>query len=405
MAATTLSSISVVLNIHREADYIARTLKSLDAAVAVAKEKGHAVEVVAVFDRSDQQTLGAFADCQFSAADCVTRITVDHGNLALSRNSGVEAASGDYVMVADADDLMSTNTLAAKADALSKHGPDTLAVPEFCVAFGAWRQFRRYRPLAAISKLSFVNMHPFVSSVMARRAVFVAIPYVATFPKTPFHYEDWRFSCECVANGIDIVVAPGAIAYYRQRADSIMSRFPTAPHRQIAATSLFSPLRFTTIAAADYRSWRSGEAGRRLPQSWSKAAIEPLADDVVLQNRIDPEIGLDCTDEFPFVDIQRNSQLHIGAAYFELCNIIGAFEYSHVFILPSRDDEEAEGYVKATIASLYRSDPTARTLVLGGQTESLAPAGAWAAPNCTVLDLARDWPLLNDDERVLTALN
>ncbi len=401
MAATTLSSISIVLNVHREADCIARTLKSLDAAVAVAKEKGHAVEVVAVFDRSDQATLDAFSNFELSAADCVRRIAVDHGNLALSRNSGVEAASGDYVMVADADDLMSTNTLAAKADALSKHGPDTLAIPEFCVAFGAWRQFRRYRPLAGISKLSFVNMHPFVSSVMARRAVFVAIPYVATFPKTPFHYEDWRFNCECVANGIDIVVAPGTIAYYRQRVGSIMSRFPNAPHRHLAATSLFSPPRFTAIAAADYQSWRSGDAGRRLRHRWSKAAVEPLADDIVFQNRIDPEIRLDCTAESQFADVQRNTKLHIGAAYFELCTIIGAFEYNHVFILPSRDDEEAEDFVKATIASLYRNNPTARTLVLGGQTDSSAPDSAWVAPNCTVLDLARDWPLLNDDERVL----
>ena len=87
---------------------------------------------------------------------------MDHGNLALSRNSGVEAASGDYVMVADADDLMSTNTLAAKADALSKHGPDTLAIPEFCVAFGGigvsfadigpWPRFRSF-PLSICTPL------------------------------------------------------------------------------------------------------------------------------------------------------------------------------------------------------------------------------------------------------------
>ena len=187
-----------------------------------------------------------------------------------------------------------------------------------------------------------------------------------------------------MANGIDIVVAPDTVCYYRQRVGSIMNRFPNAPHRHIAAT-IFSPPRFTAIAAADYQSWRSGDAGQRLRHPGRKRRLNRSPMTSSSRTGSIPKSALTAQRSSQFVDVQRNTELHIGAAYFELCTIIGAFEYNHVFILPSRDDEEAEDFVKATIASLYRNNPTARTLVLGGQTDSLRRTAPGRRPT------ARSW--------------
>ena len=54
--------VSVVLNMHREALYLRPTLLSLDACANEAKNAGINVELIAVFDRPDQDTLKSFIE-------------------------------------------------------------------------------------------------------------------------------------------------------------------------------------------------------------------------------------------------------------------------------------------------------------------------------------------------------
>jgi len=53
------ADVAVVLNVHRETDYIVKTLMSLAAAVERARRAGAKMEIVIVFDRSDAATIEA----------------------------------------------------------------------------------------------------------------------------------------------------------------------------------------------------------------------------------------------------------------------------------------------------------------------------------------------------------
>ena len=59
--------ISIVLNLHREARYVSRSLASLAEAAIYARSAGISNELVAVLDRADAATTNAFADCDLRA--------------------------------------------------------------------------------------------------------------------------------------------------------------------------------------------------------------------------------------------------------------------------------------------------------------------------------------------------
>ena len=82
------SSVSIVLNVHREAQYVGKTLMSIATAVDRAVRAGVEVEMVVVFDRSDARTIDAI-NAGMQKFPCRLKfINVDNGNLALSRNDG-----------------------------------------------------------------------------------------------------------------------------------------------------------------------------------------------------------------------------------------------------------------------------------------------------------------------------
>ena len=58
--------VSIVLNMHREALFLRPTLRSLDACAIEAAKHGISVELVAVFDRADADTIEAFHSTQLS---------------------------------------------------------------------------------------------------------------------------------------------------------------------------------------------------------------------------------------------------------------------------------------------------------------------------------------------------
>ena len=73
--------VSIVLNMHREALFIEPTLRSLNECARVAAAAGIRVELVAVFDRSDDATRAVFSASDLSAFETRKRIEVDVGSL------------------------------------------------------------------------------------------------------------------------------------------------------------------------------------------------------------------------------------------------------------------------------------------------------------------------------------
>jgi len=101
--------ISFIIPAHNEARLLAATLQSLhDAVTALAV----AHEVIVVDDASTDDTAGI-------ANDHGARVVqVEHRHIAATRNSGAQAASGDWLVFVDADTLVNANVLRAAVEAL-----------------------------------------------------------------------------------------------------------------------------------------------------------------------------------------------------------------------------------------------------------------------------------------------
>ena len=129
------ADVSVILNLHCEAPYIRRTVRSLNEAAAVAREASIYCELVVVFDRSDDLTKDVMHGATTDAFVSVRYVDIDHGSLGLARNSGIAEALGKYVWLCDADDLVSSNSI-VQMYALAETAPRIVVFPEYLVLFG-----------------------------------------------------------------------------------------------------------------------------------------------------------------------------------------------------------------------------------------------------------------------------
>ena len=126
--------ISVIIPCHNAGQWIATALRS----VAAQAYRPH--EIFVIDDASDDNSLAQIA----GSGVAVKLLQVDARNAAAARNAGIEAASGDWIALLDADDIWYPNHLARAAELLTNskdvafmanhdwiglHG-ELLAVPE-----------------------------------------------------------------------------------------------------------------------------------------------------------------------------------------------------------------------------------------------------------------------------------
>ena len=175
----------------------------------------------------------------------------------------IDAADGEFILTADADDLVSANLITALRQALQEDPDASLVFPEYLVAFGGDNFVFRLHGSRDVPALAFLDIHPFMSRVMFRREVFVGNRFVATLPIAPYRFEDWHWSCECLAAGRVSIVAEGTAIYYRQRTGSLMHEARTQRGCQIAPSRLFVPEVFCRIAERDYLRRLSGRRNAR----------------------------------------------------------------------------------------------------------------------------------------------
>jgi glycosyltransferase involved in cell wall biosynthesis len=101
--------ISFVVPAHNEAELLGRTLAALTSA---APAGGQPWEVIVVNDASTDRT------AEIGAAHGACVITVNHRQIAATRNAGARAAAGDVLMFVDADTVASPKAVRAAVRAL-----------------------------------------------------------------------------------------------------------------------------------------------------------------------------------------------------------------------------------------------------------------------------------------------
>jgi len=359
---------SVVLNLHREGVFLKRTLRSIDLAVAYARERGLRIELVAVLDRADQLTRQVLAEHTQSAFNQTTILEVDNGSLGLSRNSGVGASSGEYILMADGDDLVSENFI-FDTILLAKQGVhDCLYFPEFLLAFSASYHVGIYRPLREVTPLAFISSHPYTSRVCAHRSVFERFKYEDLRLSRGYAYEDWHFNANAVAHGLDVKVVPDTILFYRQRRNSLLHQANAQSSRQISPSELFKPAKWLSECKPFISIANKREEMGHLTTKADLSCLDriPIQKYIRQANAIEPEIHLELFKGSP---IYANTQesMRMGIAYYNICSLLKELTFNDVFLFPFLARGGAEKYFLELLHSLHRLYPDRSTLVLLGE--------------------------------------
>lgn len=226
--------ISVVVNGHREGGLASATLRSVDAAVADARDKNLRVEVILVLDRGDAITSEVFHHYADARRD-VRILIADVGDLGLARNAGVRAANGRFVAFVDGDDLWGRNWLSAAKHAAEADARRIVWHPELSVIFGAEEHVFVHvdmeDPEFDLSALVYTNC--WTALCFCDRDIVLEYPYLATRMGAQLGYEDWSWHIVTVGAGVLHKVVPSTSHLIRRKRTSLLQKTNSAncvPH-------------------------------------------------------------------------------------------------------------------------------------------------------------------------------
>lgn len=158
-----------------------------------------------------------------------TLIHQDNQGIAATRNRGLAAAAGDYIVFVDGDDLLRPGSLAALECIIAQHGPEAIACD-----FSMWHPDRpaktrmvspghavgvMLRDQDATLRTFFTDRHMYVWAYVVRRSVYMRLPQ-PVFPVNRT-FEDVAVLSRLLSECASLYHLPHATIDYRQHAASI----------------------------------------------------------------------------------------------------------------------------------------------------------------------------------------
>ena len=99
-----MPKVSVIIPVYNTEQYVAKTIES------ILNQTLYDIEIILINDGSKDNSLSILE--QYAGIDKRIRlINQDNKGLSVSRNIGIEAANGEYILFMDSDDLLDKNTL------------------------------------------------------------------------------------------------------------------------------------------------------------------------------------------------------------------------------------------------------------------------------------------------------
>ena len=130
--------ISIIITAHDEGLLAHKTLLSVSEAINKLK-KSIKTEIIIHIDKGTPDTIKYFKSHKDNFD--LTIYENNFGDLGLSRNFAIKRASGKYVFLMDADDLISENLFAKAYEQMEKSENDILLHPNYVLSFGEYRTY------------------------------------------------------------------------------------------------------------------------------------------------------------------------------------------------------------------------------------------------------------------------
>lgn len=216
--------ITAVINGHHEGLLAYPSLKSLGESVTQAQQRGVKVQVIAVLDRPDKLTTEVFKS--YARGFPVQIITVDYGDLGLSRNAAVNASKAKWIAFLDADDIWGSNWLWAAYQSAEREPRTVVWHPEVNVYFGDSPHLFLHVDMdnAEYDQLRLAYTNYWTALCFVEKDVAVRIPYSETRIDNQIGYEDWSWNMEIIAHGALHKVVPQTAHAIRMKNLSLVKR-------------------------------------------------------------------------------------------------------------------------------------------------------------------------------------
>jgi glycosyltransferase involved in cell wall biosynthesis len=221
-------------------------MRSLFKSIQYAIERGIQIEIVVVLDRPDRATEDYFG--RYEDSDIKIK-SAGFGDPGLSRNFGINHASGRYVAILDADNLFARNWLYVAFRYLEGKVKEVVAHPEYQVLFEninlVFRQISSADPDFTVSNIIEYNYWDTVC--VAKKEIFLRHPYEETTGGGGFGFEDWHWNCQTLADGIEHHVVPNTVHFRRMKKSGSSFSYHVGTSRIIRPSRLFDPEIFSRM--------------------------------------------------------------------------------------------------------------------------------------------------------------
>jgi hypothetical protein len=211
--------ITAAVIVHREGALAAASIRSLEAAAALAEAAGLTIERSYVLDRPDTATRSLIE--QMCPAPW-QGIILDAGDQGAARNHAAETARGQYIAFLDGDDLWGQSWLVRAHAAAAGLRPEAIIHPEFAYFFEGDATILRHvdqdDPEFDLDLLRAVNYWD--GLCFCRTAIYRAHPYAPRDLARGWALEDWHWNCETLNAGYRHRIAPETVIFKRRRAGS-----------------------------------------------------------------------------------------------------------------------------------------------------------------------------------------
>lgn len=403
--------VSVVLNMHREALFLRPTLLSLEACAEEAAKAGISVELIAVFDRPDEDTLAVFHSTPLKTFVNIKIIEIDVGSLGLARNAGIDVAEGEFIWTSDGDDLVSKNCIVQLINtARACSNPKVAVFLDFLAAFGDQYHIVRYQSSEWLTAADFAYQHPYVSRIFISRNAFENFRYQDLKVTTGFAYEDWDFNCTLYADGYTFAIAPNTIIFYRQRTNSLLKQANSTSAKIIPPNRLFEPRNFIQLMNesrnshddwAAYISQRQDLHQRNFSDELMQSPL--LVGYIIEAASLDPEVDPRQIElAHSYYSVPHNDK-HWGFHMESLYKMIGSTDFSDIVLLPWLKPGGAEKYILQILEKLHEQNSTTKILVFSGQPAKTHEWSIKLPKGSVFIDLYNSFPQLGDADRAALA--